>query len=226
MSRGEVEDQRAAFFHGLAQFSSRSERRYRLKTQSQPHVSSLLHLTLAHSTRYTDVLRTGGSWQSDRGRFSLDPLLAASSFEELRNSHRNACLPGPRDVWEARIQEYGGWPTLLSAKFPELRNWENRIVRLGQGASLEGLHPALGPGSLLLLEQAENLPDTDREHGMRGWSRPIYVLRRGMKILCGHLERDGDQWALTSGIAGTIRAQFDRTDLAHLRRVAGVAVPV
>lgn len=209
-----------------ARLSARSERRYRCQTESEPHVSSLLHLTLAHFTRYTDVLRAGGSWQSDRKLFSLGPLLAAHSFEELQNPVRNVLPPRPRDVWEARSQEYGGWPTLLSTKFPKLRNWENKIVRLGQEAALDGVNPALGPGSLLLLEQVQSLPDTSSEQAMRGWSRPIYVLRRGMKILCGHLERDGDQLALTSGIAGAVRAQFDCTELPHLSRAAGVAVPV
>lgn len=54
-----------------SRLSRRSERRYRRPTLSDPHVNALIHLALAHMARYTDALRTGDSWHSDRGRFSL-----------------------------------------------------------------------------------------------------------------------------------------------------------
>ena len=82
-----------------AKLSRRSERRYRGPTASAPHVNALTHLTLAHVTRYTDALRVGSSWVSDKGRFSLETLLKASSLEEVWLLHRNAYLPTPAEVW-------------------------------------------------------------------------------------------------------------------------------
>jgi hypothetical protein len=209
-----------------ARLSGRSERRYRRPTPSDPHVNGLIHLALAHTARYSDALRTGGSWHSDRERFSLDPVLHANSLEEALASQRSVPLPTPRDVWEARREEFGGWPPLLSIRFPKLRQWEDRIVRLADGGDITGLDPTLGPGSLLLLEEIPSLPDSQLERTKLGWSRPIYVLRRGLEIVCGYLERNGSDYAMLSGTPGQIKASFRSEDLASLNRVAGVAVPV
>lgn len=208
-----------------ARLSGRSERRYRGPTPSDPHVNGLIHLALAHMARYSDALRTGGSWHSDQARFSLEPVLLANSLEEALASQRNAPLPRPRDVWEARREEFGGWPPLLSIRFPKLRQWEDRIVRLAAGSDIAGLDPTLGPGSLLLLESISSLPDSQLEKAKSGWSRPIYVLRRGLQIICGHLERNGSDCAISGG-QGRIKATFRPDDLASLSQVAGVAVPV
>jgi hypothetical protein len=205
--------------------SGRSERRYRRPTPSDPHVNGLIHLALAHMARYSDALRTGGSWHSDRARFSLESILHAHSLEEVLASQGSVALPTPRDVWEARREEFGGWPPLLSIGFPNLRQWEDRIVRLAEGSDLAGLDPTLGPGSLLLLEHISSLPDSQFEGTKSGWSRPIYVLRRGLQIICGHLERNGSDCAI-SGAHGQIKASFRPDDLASLSQVAGVAVPV
>lgn len=212
--------------HLHAKLSGRTERRYRRPTSSDPHVDVLMHLALTHMARYTDALRTGNSWHSDRGRYSLETLLRARSFEEAATFHRNAPLPTPSDVWEARRKEFGGWPPLLSVKFPKLQQWENNIVRLAQGGHLNGLDPALGPGSLLLLQENSSMQEPIGDRMKSGWSRPIYVLRRGLQIVCGHLERNGNQFALLSGSNGEVKASFHREDLCHLSRVTGVAVPV
>jgi hypothetical protein len=212
--------------HLHAKLSGRSERRYRRPTSSDPHVNGLIHLALAHVTRYTDALRTGGSWQSDHTRFSLETILHANSLEDATAFQRSARSPTPRDVWEARRKEFGGWPPFLSIKFPKLRQWENRIVRLADGGDIDGLDPTLGPGSLLLLEKLSSLPDWQIERTKSGWSRPIYVLQKGFDFLCGYVERNGSDYAVLSDAHGGIKASFRSEDLANLNRVAGVAVPV
>lgn len=209
-----------------ARLSGRSERRYRRPTPSDPHVNALIHLALAHMARYTDALRTGGSWRSDRGRFSLETLLHARSLEEAWAVQKDVDLPSPSAVWEARRREFGGWPPLLSVRFPNLRQWEDKIVRLAQGSQIAGLDPTLGAGSFLLLKEISSVPDARSDRAKSGWSRPIYVLRRGIEIICGYLESDGDQYALLSGDNGGVKGSFHAEDLGQLRRVAGVAVPV
>jgi hypothetical protein len=206
--------------------SGRTERRYRRPTSSEPHVNSLIHLALGHMARYTDALRTGDSWQSDRGRHSLGTLLRARSVEEASSVRPYLHLPSPADVWEARRNEFGGWPSLLSVKFPRLRQWEDQIVRLAHENYIAGLDPTLRPGSLLLLEEIQSVPDAQKERTKSGWSRPIYVLRRGIEIICGHLEREGTEYSLLSGANRAIRASFHADDLLRLSRVVGVAVPV
>jgi hypothetical protein len=209
-----------------AKLSERSERRYRSDTSSDPHVNALLHLTIAHVARYTDALRTGGSWFSDKGRMSLDTLLNATSLEEALAADRNAPLPTPIDVWEARRKEFGEWPSLLSIKFPQLQRWDDRVVRLSQGGGIKDLAPPIGPGSWLLLDKVLSVPDTRRDERRTGWSRPIYVLRRGLEMICGHLARDGDQFALLADRSGEVKQMFRKDSFAQLSRVSGVAVPV
>jgi hypothetical protein len=209
-----------------AGLSGRSERRYRRLTSSDPHVNALIHLALAHVARYTDALRTGESWRSDRGRSSLETLLRARSLEEAWPVHRNLYLPRPGEVWEARRKEFGGWSPLLSVKFPKLRQWENRVVRLANGSQIAGLDPTLGPGSLLLLEESMSMPDPHSDRMKSGWSRPIYVLRRGLEFICGYLDKNGSQYAVLSAANGGVKASFRAEDLGHLSRVSGVAVPV
>jgi hypothetical protein len=102
-----------------AKLSARSERRYRSATSSDPHVNALIHLSVASMARYTDALRAGSSWLSDEGRFSLEALLGASRLEDAAAAGRNVDPPDPPDVWQARRSEFGGWPPLLSLKFPQ-----------------------------------------------------------------------------------------------------------
>jgi len=209
-----------------AKLSRRTERRYRSPTSSDPHVSILLHLALTHLARYTDALRTDGSWRSDRGCFSLDTLLRASTMEEARAAHTDVHLPAPSEVWRARLKEFGSWPPLLSARFPRLQKFENRIVRLAQGSQIAELDPTLGPGSLLLLEARSTVPDARADKTKSGWSRPLYVFQRGFEIICGYLERNGSQYAILSGTSGGVKASFQAEDLGHLSKVIGAAVPV
>ena len=210
-----------------AKLSGRSERRYRRPTSSEPHINALIQLTIAHIARYTDVLRAGGSLISDKGRFSLDPLLNASRLEDALMLRRNAHLPTPSDVWDAYRQEFVEWPPLLSIKFPKLRRWDDQIIRLANGATVNGLDPAIGPGSWMLLEKTPKIPDPRSDQRKFGWSRPLYVFRKGLQICCGYLEREGDQYALlVNSSDGGSKFSFHAEGLSFLSYVAGVAVPV
>ena len=210
-----------------AELSDRTIRRYRTEGTSEPHVSALIHLALAHFARYTDALRSGGYPIRDTGRFSLEALLNARHLHDLVANRKTVVAPTPSDVWEVRRQEIVEWPALLSLKFPQLPLWGDRIIRLANGASLSGLDPSIGSGSWLLLEKLPSVPDTASDRSKHGWSRPIYVLRRGMQFLCGYLERDGNRYALLSSKSdGTAKVTFDRDELHALCRVCGVAVPV
>lgn len=210
-----------------AKLSDRSERRYRRPTSSAPHVNALIHLTLAHVTRYTDTLRSGGSWVSDKGRFSLETLLNATSLEDARVLHSKAHLPVPGDVWEARRTEFPEWPPLLSMKFPKLGLWDQRVVRLTRGCAIDGLVPSIGPGSWMLLEKFPTIPDVRSDARKSGWSRSIYALRRGLETLLGHLEQNGNQFALLSdGSGSAVKAVLRVEEVPELNRVAAVAVPV
>jgi len=210
-----------------SKFSERTWRRYRSPGPSEPHVPALLHLTLTHFARYTDSLQTGGYMIRDAIRFSLDTLLTAKHYGELLTSRQTAAIPVPREVWEKRRSEFVEWPPLLAVKFPQLRLWEDRIVRLAQGIRIGGLHPHLGPGSWLLLENLPSIPDTRSDGSKNGWSRPIYVFRRGAEVLCGYLEREGNRFVLlTNTPEGTAKLIFHPDELRNVSRVCGVAVPL
>lgn len=209
-----------------AKLSGRTERRYRGQTSSEPHVNALIHLTIAHVARYTDALRTGGFWFSDRGRFSLESLLNASRLEDALILNRIPNPPTPSDVWEALRRQFGEWPSLLSMKFPQLRQWDDQIMRLGESSVVGGLDPAIGPGSWMLLEKIPQIPDPRGDTRKTGWSRPFYVLRRGLQSFYGYLEREGNQYALLSNSSGRVKVAFRGDELPSLSRVAGVAVPL
>jgi hypothetical protein len=214
-----------AVFH--RRLSDRTERRYRSPTGSQPHVDALIQLTLANVARYSDSIRAQRSVPSDRGRYSLDSLLNARHLHDLSGAFRRARLPDPSERWTAMRKEYVEWPTLLSLKFPHLRAWDDRVVRLPRGSSIQGVEPAISPGTIMLLDTIAGTPDTRSDAKKTGWSRPIYALRRGVEIVCGHLEEDGDQYALLSSSPGSeLPVRFRRDALHQLSRVCGVAVPV
>jgi hypothetical protein len=210
-----------------AKLSGRSERRYRRPSKSEPHVNALIHLSLAHVARYTDSLRAGGSWISDNGRFSLENLLNASRLEDLSTLSRDAHLPEPREVWEARLKEFVEWPPLLSLKFPQLRFWDDRVMRLSDGNAIHALDPPLTGGSWLLLEKVPTIPDIGDEKKQVGWSRPIYILRKGFEVFCGYLEQEAHQYVLVSGTHNPAPGLvFPTNEFSQLNRVAGAAVPV
>jgi hypothetical protein len=212
-------------FH--TRLSERTERRYRRPTSSLPHIDALIHLSVANAARYTDSLRANQSLPSDQGRYSLQALLKARQPGDVMDLHQSAHLPTPSAVWEDRRKEFPEWPILLSANFPQLRSWGKRVVRLSEGININGLDPSLSPGSLIVLEKISKTPDTRSDASKAGWSRPLYALRRGAKIFCGYLEREGQQFALFSDPRKPEQIiTFRPVELPQLSRVAGVAVPM
>ncbi len=210
-----------------SEFSERTWRRYRSPGSSEPHVHALLQLTLMHFARYSDALQTGGYTIRDASRFSLDTLLATKRFEELSTPRPTASPPFPREVWERRQSEFVEWPPLLAAKFPQLSLWEDRVLRLAEGTPIRDLHPHIAPGSWMLLEKVLAVPDTQAVKHKRGWSRPIYVLRRGIEILSGYLEREGNNFTLlTYRHDGSVKIPLGLDELGNVSLVSGVAVPV
>ena len=211
-----------------AKLSGRTERRYRSRTSSEPHANVLIHLTLADAARYTDSVRVGGLWSSDRGRLPLNRLLGVSRIEDALMPPHDPVVPRPQDVWEARRREFPEWPAILSMKFPHLHSWRDKMLRLSDGISVRGLDPRIGPGSWLLLENMGTVPAAEDERRRSGWSRPLYALKRGLQFYCGYLEQDGDKFALVSGPAGDddMQASFDWNELPALTRIAGIAVPI
>jgi hypothetical protein len=210
-----------------AKLSERSERRYRSGTSSEPHVNALLHLTVAHTARYTDSLRAGGFLRSDKGRFSLGSFIGATRIEDLVARSQETDSPTPHDVWDRLRREFVEWPRLLSMKFPNLKEWDERVVRLADGSAIGDLKPAISPGAWLLIEKVSAIPDSEREIKKTGWSRPLYLLRRGMEVLCGYLDKDGAKYALLFDKKGqATKAVFSSDELPRLHRVAGIAMPV
>jgi hypothetical protein len=209
------------------QLSARTERRYRYPSNSQPHVNVLLYLTVLHLARYTDALRASGVAYPEAGRFSLQTLLNAKELSDLLPFTRPARVPTPGEVWERHRREFLEWPSLLSLNLSELRLSEERVLRLADASALKGLEPPLAAGSWMLMERVDAIPDTQGERGRSGWSRPIYVLRKGLDAICGYLERDGDRFVLlTQREAQSSNVTFHQDDLALLNRVTGIAVPV
>jgi hypothetical protein len=207
--------------------SARTERRYRYPSSSEPHVRALIQLTLFHFARYSDVLRGSGSPIIDRGRFSLAAIRSARSIEELVSQRNESLLRIPILSQQERLREFVDWLPLLSFKFPKHELRLDSVARLSHGFELEGIDSPIGAGSWMLLQPVPNLPDTTKEHDKRGWSRPLYVLRRGLRIAAGHLEREGSDLALLSREDGALRREKLRLDeFRSLQRVVGVAVPV
>ncbi len=207
--------------------TKRTERRYRHPGASEPHISTLIQLTLLHFARYSDSLRTGGLSVREQGRYSLNTIINARSVKELFSPMDVLRSPRLESVWDLRRREFVDWLPLLSFKFPSLNVRQNPVLRLSQTHDLSGLQPAMAAGSWMLLKPCEDLPNTLMECEKRGWSRPLYVLRRGLHFLTGYLEQDGAGYALlshTNGIPN--KERFHRDELSSLHGVAGVAVPV
>ena len=206
--------------------TSRTERRYRRPTTSQPHVNTLIQISLSNVTRYTDALRSHGALPSDRGRFSLETLLNAKNLDDIRGLRARAHAPQPAVTWQARRQEFPEWPSLLSLEFRKLQSWDERIVRLSRGINLPGLEPPIVSGSLLLLKEFAE-PGSVSDNTKTGWSRPLHALRRGTELVLGYLNRDGNQFVIDSSQpSGLPSSSVSGDELRNLRLVSGIAVPV
>lgn len=207
--------------------SGRTERRYRSATRSEPHVNTLLYMTLSSFARYSNSLQAGGYRMNDAGRFSLDTLLKARHWTDLLLALPEVKSPQPERAWNAFRDEFVQTLPLLLLRFPYLSFSRDHVLRFAGSHAIQGLEPAMSPGSWLLLNEVSVEPDFRAEQRKSGWSRPIYVLRRGMESLCGYLERDNGGYALISTPYGHgTKAVIRKNEFSHLYRVAGAAVPV
>lgn len=207
--------------------SERTKRRYRAENASSPHMDTMLLMTLEHFTRYSDALKTSGYRLRDSGRFSLEAMLRANHFSDLSGARIRAVVPYPSGVWEERRKEMIEWSALLSLKFPQLSRWGDRAIRIADDVAVRGVEPHIRPGSWVLLEEASTMPDVSGETKTRGWSRPLYVLRRGVEAILGHLVRDGNSLTLLTGEETSERTKTIAIDeLPHLHRVCGALIPV
>jgi hypothetical protein len=210
-------------FH--SRISGRTERRYRHATPSQPHVDILMQLAISNIARYTDSVGGRRLLLSDRGRFSLDTLLNARHLEDLAEPFLSARVPMPIDRWRDLRKQFVEWPLLLSLRFPQLKLQDDQIVRLGETCTISDVEPEVGPGSLLYLNEVAAVPDSNSEMKKSAWGRPIYVLRRGAEIFCGHLQRDGTRYALLwKNKEGVNFIRFSKNELPGLHMVRGIAV--
>jgi hypothetical protein len=207
--------------------SGRTERRYRLPSPSQPHVATLLQLSLLNMVRYTDTLRALRVLRTDQGRFSLDALLKLQHLSDLSPSSPKSTLPLPSERWNALREVYREWPSLLSTRFPRFQHLQDRIVRLPEGSKLYGLDPPIAAGSLLQLDEISDAHEPSDRTDRTGWSRPIYALQSDGQIRCGHLDRDAEHYIFLTGDQGAADAIRLRTEeLRQIRQVTGIAVPI
>jgi hypothetical protein len=220
-----IQETLESIFH--TRLSGRTERRYRHPTSSVPHVDALIQLSVTHLARYTDALRVQWPTYSDRGRYSLETLLNTGHLADLSTTSRKPQTPMPRDRWMALRKEFVEWPMLLSLLFPQLQSLDERIVRLPQGSTIRGIDPPIASGSLVSLEEIVGDPDIQSDTTKTGWSRPIYSLRRGADLLCGHLDRNDTRYVLLGGSRGAGEPiSIHQDEMRQLRSITGIAVPV
>ena len=183
--------------------------------------------TLPNFARYTDSLQAGGHRINDASRYSLETLLKARDWTDLLLASPEVKVPHRESAWESFRHEFVETMPLLLLKFPELSLRRDRVLRFAGTYAIQGLDPPLTAGSWLLLDRVTAEPDVRAEQWKAGWSRPIYVLRRGLEVLYGYLERDNGGYALISTPYGRgIKSAFSKSELGQLYRVAGAAVPV
>ena len=212
-------------FH--TRLSGRTERRYRRPTPSLPHVDALIQLTIKNAARYSDILRMQRPMSSDRGRYSLDTLLGTQHLRDLTVAVRRSHPPIPRDRWMKLRDDFIEWPALLSLRFPQLSSADERIIRLADGIAIQGLDPPVVPGSMILVDKLLGLPDVQHDAKEVGWCRPLYALRRGPDLLCGHLDRTGNEYFLLTGTHRSGAAiPLGPDEVQQLSAISGVAVPV
>lgn len=206
--------------------SERTERRYRRPSLSQPHIDSLIQMALSNTTRYTDVLRAAHTLPRDDGRFSLETLLHAQSWDDVSQVPQRSRHPEPADLWRELRNRYTEWSAPLSMLYRRFQSLENRVVRLSEGANIRGLSPAMTAGTVLFLDPPSSTGDANVHDSARhnGWSRPMYALNRGAQTICGYLRAECSRYLLVNDHQEAVILQAGEMDC--LRRVSRVVVPV
>jgi hypothetical protein len=208
--------------------SVRTARRHKQEQERMPRTAVLIGLAMIHSLRFTDVLRTLNLWTDETQYHSLRALTSAKTFDDLPPGYPMATPPGPIARWQALVDEWGEWPTLLSMAMPDLGQWENRILRINQSAWFKGLDPLIAPHSVAVLDELNVVPPSHTENHRHNWDRPIYALRHEGKTFCGYLERYGTSLVLLPhpSASSTPRMIFRRRQVEILGQVVAVASPL
>jgi len=211
-----------------ASLSVRTVRRYKQEQERMPRTAVLIGLALIHSLRFTDVLRTLNLWTDETQYHSLRALMSAKTFDDLPLGYPMATPPGPIARWQALVDEWGEWPTLLSMAMPDLGQWESRILRINQSAWFKGLDPLIAPHSVVVLDELKVAPPSHAESHRHNWDRPIFALRQEGKTFCGYLEAHGTSLVLLPhpSSSGTPRMIFRRRRVEILGQVVAVASPL
>lgn len=205
--------------------SARTFRRYRQKTPSVPHTSTLIALSLAYVTRYSDVLRMLGFLDREDDRFSLETLLSIDSLKDIPSFANTARRPEPEAVWNALLRRWSEWPLLLSMKMPHLARMKEPVLRIVQTSDYSGLNPLIPSGSLLLIKELTTEPNIAEDCRKTGWARPIYAVLVEGKPMCGFLEADERQYILVPHPQSrSRRLTIPRQHVSHLGLVVGAAV--
>lgn len=198
----------------------RTERRYRRATTSQPHVDTLMQLSLLHMAAYSEVLRHLGVSLSDRGRHSLETLRSVRSFDDIPPP-AESWSPQPFDIWSRLRSRYGEWPALLSANFPNLGQDSERMVRVGNPAQVPMLEPPMNEGTLVHLA-GDSLRTFLEDDTTAGWQRPLFALRRDGEWHLGHVYGSPNAFRFHSREVAVLSREDGRT----LQRVAAAVVPL
>jgi hypothetical protein len=193
-----------------------------------PRTSVLIGLALIHSLRFTDVLRMLNLWTDETQYHSLGALMSAQTFDDLPLGYPMAAAPDPVVRWQALLDEWGEWPTLLSMAMPNLGKWGHRILRINQSAWFKGLDPLIAPHSVVVLDELKVTPPSHTENHRHNWDRPIFALRHEGKTFCGYLEAHGTNLVLLPhpSASGTPRMVFRRRQVEILGQVVAVASPL
>lgn len=206
--------------------SPRTLRRYAHEIKTVPHTATLLGLTMFHSARISDVLKTLHFWQDESRHYSLKTLLRTKALKDLSGNIRTAITPEPYDRWEMLLGEWGEWPTLLSMAIPNMEKYRHRLLRIQQNELFDGLDPMIRPGAVALLEEGDEIPDTRWDREQQDWYRPVYAIRHAQGILCGHLDNDGQHLALIPHPRSSARRiSFLHRQVQMMGRFLGVASP-
>lgn len=207
--------------------SGRSRRRYRHPSASQPHADALIQMSLENLVRFSDLLRLGGRGLHDAGRLSLETYLEAASVSDLSPIGPRARIPEPLEIWQARRREIVEYGSLFAASFEQPSALGSSVMRVGDLEGFADKDLRIAPGSWLLLDAAEAHIPQSSESKRYGWARPLYVLQRGVELICGHVEAIGqNSFVFRGSRQEDSRIQLDELGLRSVRRVRGAIIPV
>jgi hypothetical protein len=207
--------------------SSRTLRRYDRNENTSPRTAVLLAIAAVLSLRPSDVFRVLKMWSPTVQQLSLTTLLDVERAVDLPLPFDAPPRPEPFNQWNELLEQWGEWPSLVSMTFPRLGTGQEHFLRLSQTRQFGGLHPIIGDGSIVDIDDQDVQPPKNGRNEQEGWNRPIYALRHRGGILFGYLESDETHLALQPHpLAGVPRILFSRAGVQILGRVTAIASPL